>query len=100
MHEYCLNLVCPLQIEEQLLDVLLDTEDTGVFTTTVVHSHGAQGVWMSTKEQVMGRSQSTQVRVLLNQQAMTHLLERLRVEFAGAGIRYWAVPVVLEGEIK
>lgn len=99
MHEYCLNLVCPLQIEEQLLDVLLDTAEADVFTTMHVHSHGARGARLSTKEQVMGRSQATQVRVLLTQQSLTHLLERLRTEFAGTGIRYWASPVVLEGEI-
>ena len=100
MHEYCLNLVCPLQIEEQLLDVLLDMEEADVFTTSHVYSHGARGVRLSTKEQVMGRSQATQVRVLLTQRSLTHLLERLQMEFAGAGIRYWASPVVLEGEIK
>lgn len=43
MHEYCLNLVCPLQVEEKLLDVLLDTEEADVFTTTHVYSHGARG---------------------------------------------------------
>lgn len=48
----------------------------------------------------MGRSQATQVRVLLTEQSLTHLLERLRMEFAGAGIRYWASPVVFEGKIK
>ena len=99
MHEYCLNLVCPLQVEEKLLDVLLDTEEADVFTTTHVDSHGARGTRLSTKEQVMGRSQATQVRVLLTQRSLTHLLERLRMEFAGAGIRYWASPVALEGEI-
>lgn len=100
MHEYCLNLVCPLQVEEKLLDVLLDMDDADVFTTTPVHSHGARGAKLSTKEQVMGRSQAIQVRVLLTQSSMKRLLERLRSEFAGAGIRYWASPVVMEGEIK
>ena len=100
MHEYCLNLVCPLQVEEKLLDVLLDTEEANVFTTTHVHNHGARGARLSTKEQVMGRSQAIQVRVLLTEQSLTLLLARLRMEFAGAGIRYWASPVVLEGEIK
>ena len=100
MHEYCLNLVCPLQVEEKLLDVLLDMAEAEVFTTTHVHSHGARSARLSTKEQVMGRSQAIQVRVLLTEQSLTHLLARLRMEFAGAGIRYWASPVVLEGEIK
>ncbi len=100
MHEYCLNLVCPLLVEEKLLDVLLDSDDADVFTTAHVHSHGITRGKLSTQEQVMGRSQATQVRVLLTEKAMRSLLERIQSECAGTGIRYWASPIALEGEIK
>lgn len=100
MHDYCLNMVCPPTVEEKLLDVLLVSHGADVFTTVHVHSHGIANGQLSAQEQVMGRSQATHIRVLMTQEAMTSLLERIRNDFAGTGIRYWASPVAFEGEIE
>ena len=100
MHEYCLNLICPPTVEEKLLDVLLESNESEIFTSSHVHSHGAAHGRLSAQDQVMGRSRAMQIQVLLSQEALMHLLERVQREFAGTGIRYWASPVALEGEIK
>ena len=100
MHEYCLNLICPPAVEEKLLDVLLESDGSEIFTSVQIHSHGAAHSRLNAQEQVMGRSRAMQIQVLLNEEALTRLLERVQREFAGTGIRYWALPVAFEGEIK
>lgn len=100
MHEYCLNLICPPAVEEKLLDALLESEDSEVFTSVQIHSHSAAHGRLSAQEQVMGRSRAMQIQVLLSEEALTHLLERFQRDFVGTGIRYWATPAAFEGEIK
>ena len=100
MHEYCLNLICPPAVEEKLLDALLEIDGSDVFTSVRIHTHGVAHGRLSAQEQVMGRSRSMQIQVLLSEEALSQLLERVRRELAGTGIRYWASPVAFEGEIK
>lgn len=100
MHKYCLSLVCPPAVQEKLLDVLLESDDTEVFMSIHVHSHGAAHEGLSAQDQVMGRSQAMLIQVLLQEEPLETLIERVRKEFAGTGIRYWASPVAMEGEIK
>jgi hypothetical protein len=40
MSKYCLSLVCPPTAAERL-DLLLESEDSDVFTSSHVHSHSA-----------------------------------------------------------
>jgi hypothetical protein len=100
MSSVCLVLVCPPEIEEKLLDVLLVTLGDEVFTSTPTFSHGTAHGRMTSAEQVMGRSRSVQVQVLVTEAEMTGLLKTLRSEFAGTGVRYWALPLAAEGEIE
>jgi hypothetical protein len=100
MHEYCLNLICPPAVEEKLLDALLESNGGEIFTSVQIDSHGAAHGRLSTQEQVMGRSRAMQIQVLLSEASLTQLLERVQRDFAGTGIRYWASPVTVEGEIK
>ena len=51
-------------------------------------------------EQVLGRSDAVQVQILVTQEEMNQLLERLREEFRGTGLRYWASALAAEGEIE
>lgn len=98
--KYCLSLMCPPTAEEALLDLLLESDDSDVFTSSHVHSHNATHAGLSAREQVMGRSQAVLVQVLMNEGALGSLIERIRKDFAGVGIRYWASAVALDGEIK
>ena len=98
MADLCLSLICPPQVEEKLLDALLTTPEIEVFTSFATFSHGTVQGRLTTTEQVMGRSRSMQVTVLLSHEALQRVLGQLGSEFAGTGIRYWVSPMVAEGE--
>lgn len=98
MAEYCLSLICPPMVEEKLLDVLLASAASEVFTSTHTHSHGTAQGRLTATEQVMGRSRAMQVNVLLTTEEWDRLRAQLQREFAGTGVRYWALPLAFEGE--
>lgn len=95
----CLTLLAAPSVEEKLLDVLLETVDEEVFTSVATFSHGTSHGRLSSVEQVLGRSASVQIQILVTDEQMNLLLERLRVEFRGTGLRYWASALMTEGEM-
>ena len=99
MADYCLTLVCPPAVQEKLLDTLLTSAGSEVFTSTPTYSHGTAQDRLSATEQVMGRSSAVQVNVLLTQDEFASLRELLAREFAGTGLRWWASPLAFEGEL-
>ncbi len=99
MSEYCMTLVCAPDIEEKLLDVLLTAAGNEVFTSTPGFSHGTAQGRLSPVEQVMGRSRSVQVQIIVTEDEMAQLLQQLRATFTGTGLRYWALPLAGQGEI-
>lgn len=99
MTDLCLYLLCPASLEEKLLDLLLMHPDLAVFTSTRTAAHGLAFDALSANEQVLGRALATQVQVLMAESQRDAVLEALRQEFAGAGLRYWISPVAYAGEI-
>ncbi|MBX3618977.1 MAG: DUF3240 family protein [Rhizobacter sp.] len=99
MSEFCLAIVCPPSIEEKLLDALLVSAGNEIFTSTPTYSHGTAHGRMASLEQVMGRSHSVKVEILVTEEEMTRLLQTLRESFVGTGLRYWAWPLAAQGEI-
>ena len=99
MTELCLYLLCPASLEEKLLDLLLMHPDLAVFTSTRTAAHGLAFGALSANEQVLGRALATQVQVLMAESQKDALLEALRRDFAGAGLRYWISPVMEAGDI-
>lgn len=99
MSEFCLAIVCPPSIEEKLLDALLVSAGNEIFTSTPTYSHGTAHGRMANLEQVMGRSHSVKVEILVTEEEMTRLLQILLEAFKGTGLRYWAWPLAAEGEI-
>ena len=87
-------------MEEKLFDVLLDAVPDKPFTSTASSTHGIPHGRLSNLEQVMGRSASVQVQILLNEPDLDALIPRLHDEFRGSGLRYWASPLILDGEIQ
>ena len=100
MSRFCLVLLGPPSLEEKLLDVLLDAVGDEVFTSIPTFSHGTSHGRLSSVEQVMGRSAAVQVQILVTEPEMTDLVQRLRDEFRGTGLRYWASALAAEGEIE
>ena len=97
MPDFCLVLCCPASVEERLLDVLLDAVGDSSFTSVPVFSHGRAHQGLSPADQVMGRSASVQMQIVLSEQGLDDLLQRLRDEFRGAGLRWWASPLATQG---
>ena len=79
---------------------VLDAVGEEVFTSVPTSSHGTSHGRLSNVEQVLGRSDAVQVQILVTQEEMNQLLERLREEFRGTGLRYWASALAAEGEIE
>ena len=99
MIECNLTLLCPPTLEEKLLDALLMLPQVAVFTSTETAAHGLVSGQLNAMEQVLGRALVTQIQVLLTATDKDVVLEAIRREFAGAGVRYWITPVIQEGEI-
>ena len=47
----------------------------------------------------MGRSRSVQVQIVTTDDELARLTELLKQRFKGTGLRYWASPLSVEGEV-
>lgn len=99
MSEHCLTLLCPPAIEEKLLDLLLMSSITTVFTSAPTAAHGIAHEDLNQMEQVLGRAQAVQVQVIVSDADKATLLETLRQQFSKTGLRYWVTPVLESGDI-
>lgn len=97
MSELCLNILCPLAVEEKLLDLLLMSPNAEVFTSAPTAAHGLAFGPLSQTEQVLGRMLATQVQVVFSEEDKEALLKIIQQQFAGAGLRYWTTPVIESG---
>lgn len=99
MSELCLTLVCPPTVEEKLLDLLLLSPNVSFFTSTVTAAHGMAHENMDQTELVLGRSHAIEIQVILSAANKASLLDSLRQQFSGTGLRYWLSAVTEAGEI-
>lgn len=99
MAKLCFSIICTSEIEEKLLDLMLTSFPDDVFTSTPIFSHGTLPGQMSAIEQVIGRSGSVCVQILVSKEESDVLQELLRRDFRGTGIRFWATTLVVDGEI-
>lgn len=99
MSELCLTLLCPPATEEKLLDLLLMLPGRTVFTSTATAAHGLAHENLDQTEQVLGRARATEIQVIFAATDKAALIDALRQQFAGAGLRYWVTTIVETGEI-
>jgi len=99
MSKFCITLICPREVEEKLLDTLLTRVGDEVFTSTPTFSHGTAQGRLSNLEKVLGRSRSVQVQLITTDAECQQLIQVLVQQFKGTGLRYWATPLSLEGEV-
>jgi len=99
MSELCLTLLCPPEVEEKLLDLLLMSPNTTIYTSTPTAAYGLDHEQLNQMEQVLGRADAIQVQVIITEANKAALLTDLREQFAGTGLRYWLTPVLEAGEI-
>ena len=108
MSELAITFLCPLVLEEKLLDLLLMNADANVFTSTATAAHGMAHEELDQVELVLGRARATSVQVIFAasekdpraaREKVNELLAGVRREFKGSGLRYWLTPILESGEI-
>ncbi|MCA1926182.1 MAG: DUF3240 family protein [Thiobacillus sp.] len=99
MSELCLTLICPPAVEEKLLDLLLLSPEVTFFTSTATAAHGMAHDDLDQTEQVLGRARATRIQVIFAATGKTALLDAIRRQLSGAGLRYWVTTVAETGEI-
>ncbi|MBU1264279.1 MAG: DUF3240 family protein [Gammaproteobacteria bacterium] len=99
MSELCLTLICPPAVEEKLLDLLLLSPNVTFFTSTATAAHGMAHEDLDQTEQVLGRARATEIQVIFAAADKAALLDAIRQQFSGAGLRYWVTTVAETGEI-
>lgn len=100
MSKFHLHLTCPIKAEETLCDVVLACVGDAVFSCSYAYEYNAASASLSAEEQVLGRSRTVHLQLLLQEPALTQLLNAVEQQVKGQGIRYWTVPVIHEGQIK
>ena len=99
MSELCLTLICPPAVEEKMLDLLLLSPNVTFFTSTATAAHGMAHEDLDQTEQVLGRARATKIQVIFAAADKAALLDAIRQQFSGAGLRYWVTTVAEAGEI-
>ena len=99
MSELCLTLICPPAVEEKILDLLLLSPNVTFFTSTATAAHGMAHEDLDQTEQVLGRARATKIQVIFAAADKAALLDAIRQQFSGAGLRYWVTTVAETGEI-
>lgn len=99
MSDCCLHLLCPLAVEERVVDLLLALGEAGVFTSAPTHAHGFAHGRLNAAEQVSGRSEASLVHLVLPRAELDALLADLQRELPRSGVRYWVTEVQRQGEL-
>jgi hypothetical protein len=99
MAKFLLSMVCSPALEESVLDLLLELAGDDVFTSSPAASHGMAHTQLDVQEQVLGRSASAHIQIIVEEAELPPLLSSLKSAFKGTGIRYWVTPVAFDGEI-
>jgi Protein of unknown function (DUF3240) len=89
----------PSALEEAVVDCLLTLESEHGFSSFPVNVHHHENKGLSLAEQVSGRQQQICFQVSIDEAGARLLLNRLKEEFAGAGIQHWVVPMLGRNEI-
>lgn len=97
--EYLVTLNAPMSLEEAIVDCLLTFESEHGFSSFPVYAHDHRNEGLSLAEQVSGRQKRLRFQMYIEEAGLSALLEQLRRDFSGAGIRYWILPVVDNGII-
>jgi hypothetical protein len=97
--EYLVTLNVPTSLEEAIVDCLLTFESEHGFSSFPVYAHDHRNEGLSLAEQVSGRQKRLRFQMYVEEAVLSALLEQLRQDFSGAGIRYWVLPVVDNGII-
>ena len=89
----------PPSLESPLVDWLLARDGGSGFSSVAIHGHSTQHGHLSIAEQVSGRQRRLQFQVQLPKVELDRFLDDLKVEFGGADLHYWVLPVIAGGHL-
>jgi nitrogen regulatory protein PII len=98
-HNRLLTIIVSPDIEDIVVDWLLARGDVPGFSTIPIRGHGEQPEAMDLREQVAGRRARVMIQSCLSFETAERVVEALRAEFPGTGIRYWLVPLERFGRL-
>jgi len=99
MNQQCLlRLNIPPSLEEDVVDLLLASEDIPGFQSYPTRGHGQVGA-MTIAEQVEGRRNRVQFEIVLESENLESLLQNLKDSFPVPDIIYWVLPVTKSGRL-
>jgi hypothetical protein len=87
-----LRLNIPPSLEEDVVDLLLASDEIPGFQSYHTRGHGQVGA-MTIAEQVEGRRNRVQFEVALDDDKLEGLLQKLRAAFPVPDIIFWVLPV-------
>ena len=99
MHQCLLMIYAPPSVEETLVDWLLEHDAIEGFSSVEASGHGVRQAVMSLLEQVTGRQRRVQFTIKTETAFADHLIQDMRENFAGVGLRYFIVPLMGEGRV-
>ena len=99
MNQQCLlRLNIPPNLEEDVVDLLLTSENVPGFQSYPTRGHGRVGA-MTIAEQVEGRRNRVQFEIVLDSLLLEALLEKLKKSLPVQDIIYWVSPVSESGRL-
>jgi hypothetical protein len=99
MNQQCLlRLNTPPSLEEDVVDLLLTAENISGFQSYPTRGHGQVGA-MSIAEQVEGRRNRIQFEIVLEDEYLDVLLQKLKEAFPVTDVIYWVLPISQSGRL-
>ncbi|MEE4218584.1 MAG: DUF3240 family protein [Xanthomonadales bacterium] len=99
MTEFLLRLNIPPGLEEDVVDLLLSSDEIAGYQSYPIRGHGRVGA-MSVAEQVAGRRDRIQFEIVLDENVLESTLERLKDAFPISDVIYWVLPVLRSGRLS
>ena len=99
MKQQCLLRVnIPPSLEEDVVDLLLTSDEIPGFQSYPIRGHGQVGA-MTIAEQVEGRRNRVQFEVVLDTDSLETLLQTLKEALPVPDIIYWVLPISASGRL-
>jgi len=99
MKQQCLlRLNIPPDLEEDVVDLLLTMDDIPGFQSYPIRGHGRVGA-MTIAEQVEGRRNRVQFEVVLENERLEAVLQKLKAALPVPDIIYWVLPISTSGRL-
>lgn len=93
------TLTVPPSLEESVVDWLLEFGEQPGFTSQLAYGHSSHLEGLNPIEQVFGRRKQVRFQLHIPHAELSGFLDRLRSDFAGAGLHYWVTPVLEAGHV-